>query len=231
MQNIRIRNLKPDEIECRIGSITEKGITLLLYKNARVDQAILDETFGIFGWQRSHEMIGESLYCTISIWDSEKECWISKQDVGTESDFERQKGAASDSFKRAGFNVGVGRELYTSPVIWVSADRLQLGEKDHRKYCKDRFRVKSIEISEEKVITGLAIENQRGETVFAYQSARKKEKTTDGRPWEELYRELERTGISKEKILKRYQIQRLEEMDETTCQRALAGLKKTPSAA
>ena len=107
----KIRSLHADEIECRVGNIGEKGISLLLYKNARVDQAILDEVFGIYGWQRSHMIIGNSLYCTVSIWDSEKKTWISKQDVGTTGDFEKEKSAASDSFKRACVNLGIGREL------------------------------------------------------------------------------------------------------------------------
>lgn len=109
----KIRSLHADEIECRVGSIGEKGISLLLYKNARVDQAILDEAFGIYGWQRSHMMIGNSLYCTVSIWDPEKKTWISKQDVGTTGDFEKEKSAASDSFKRACVNLGIGRGCRT----------------------------------------------------------------------------------------------------------------------
>ena len=88
----------------------------MLYKNARVDQAILDETFGIFGWQRHHTVIGGSLYCSVSVWDEEHQDWIMKQDVGSESDYEKEKGAASDSFKRACVNLGIGRELYTAPL-------------------------------------------------------------------------------------------------------------------
>ena len=122
----KIRSLHADEIECRVGSIGEKGISLLLYKNARVDQAILDEVFGIYGWQRSHMMIGNSLYCTVSIWDPEKKTWISKQDVGTTGDFEKEKSAASDSFKRACVNLGIGRELYTAPFIFIPASKVNI---------------------------------------------------------------------------------------------------------
>ena len=43
MAERKIRNLNPEEIECRVGTVMEQGITLLLYKNARVDQTILDE--------------------------------------------------------------------------------------------------------------------------------------------------------------------------------------------
>lgn len=100
MAERKIRNLNPEEIECRVGNVMEQGITLLLYKNARVDQTILDEVFGICGWQRRHNMIGSELYCILSIWDDEKQQWVQKEDVGTESDYEKAKGAASDSFKR-----------------------------------------------------------------------------------------------------------------------------------
>ena len=96
-----IRLLKADEIECRIATINEKGLSLLLYKDARVDQRILDETFGIFGWKRSHQCIDGNLYCTVEIYDKDSGEWISKQDVGTMSYSEKEKGQASDSFKRA----------------------------------------------------------------------------------------------------------------------------------
>lgn len=91
MTEKRIRNLNPEEIECRVGKITEQGITLLLYKNARVDQTILDEVFGICGWQRRHNMIGNELYCILSIWDDEKKQWVQKEDVGTKASMKRQK--------------------------------------------------------------------------------------------------------------------------------------------
>lgn len=118
-----IRLLKANEIECRVGTINEKGFSLLLYKDARVDMAILDETFGAMNWQREHKEIKGNLYCGISIWDAEKNQWITKWDCGIESignDGNEKKGESSDSFKRAGFNWGIGKELYTAPFIWVN---------------------------------------------------------------------------------------------------------------
>ena len=117
-----IRLLTANDIECRAQQVDKafKWCSLLLYKNARVDMQILDETFGRFGWQRSHEIINGRLYCTVSIYDNEKKQWVSKQDVGTESNTEAEKGQASDAFKRACFNIGIGRELYTSPKIFVT---------------------------------------------------------------------------------------------------------------
>lgn len=117
-----IRLLTASDIECRAQQVDKafKWCSLLLYKNARVDMQILDETFGRFGWQRTHEIINGRLYCTVSIYDNEKKQWVSKQDVGTESNTEAEKGQASDAFKRACFNIGIGRELYTSPKIFVT---------------------------------------------------------------------------------------------------------------
>lgn len=91
------RDLTADEIECRVAQISDKGCTLLLYKDARVDMNILDETFGVCGWQREHTLIGDRLYCTVKIRDKETGEWIAKQDVGTESYTEKEKGQASDS--------------------------------------------------------------------------------------------------------------------------------------
>ncbi len=118
-----IRLLRADEIECRVSVINEKGLSLLLYKDARVDQKILDETFGAFGWKRSHQSIEGNLYCTVEILDKESGQWVAKQDVGTMNYSEKEKSQASDSFKRACFNWGIGRELYTAPFIWIRQEK------------------------------------------------------------------------------------------------------------
>lgn len=128
----QIRTLLADEIECRVGTINEKGCTLLLYKDARVDMRLLDEFFGPTNWKRSHELINGNLFCTVSIWDNEKKEWVSKQDVGTESNTEKEKGQASDAFKRACFNWGIGRELYSAPFIWIKLEAAELVKKQYR---------------------------------------------------------------------------------------------------
>ena len=170
---MKFRPLTASEIDCRVSTINEKGLTLLLYKDARVDMNILDETFGVTGWQRKHEIIGGNLYCTVSIWDAEKQQWISKQDVGVESYTEKEKGQASDSFKRACFNIGIGRELYTAPFIWIGADKFKLTQKNNKYTTYDKFVVSSIEIQDRagiwtnSVITNLEIVNERtGATVY-----------------------------------------------------------------
>lgn len=117
-----MRALKADEIEVRIGTINKRGVTMLLYKNARVDMAVLDEEFGQNNWQRDHKEIKGNLYCGIGIWDDDKCSWVWKWDCGTESNTEKEKGEASDAFKRAGFCWNIGRELYTAPRIFLEAN-------------------------------------------------------------------------------------------------------------
>lgn len=151
------RDLKSNEIDVRIAQITENGLSLLLYKDARVDQDILDETVGPMNWQRKHTR--DNANCIVEIWDKEKQQWISKEDTGTESFTEKEKGLASDSFKRACFNWGIGRELYTAPFIWITKDKCNITKNAQGKLtCKDKFYVEAIEITN-KVITGLAIMN------------------------------------------------------------------------
>ena len=172
----QIRTLRADEIECRVQQVTEKGCVLLIYKDARVDMRILDETFGIDGWQRTHEVINGNLFCNIEIWSDDKKCWIKKQDVGTESNTEKEKGEASDSFKRAGFNVGIGRELYSSPFIWIKLDPSEIEKNSQGKPQLSRsvkFGVSSIKYDENKDITELVISDNKGSIRYTFRSSKK----------------------------------------------------------
>lgn len=161
-----IRLLRASEIECRVASINAGGLSLLLYKDARVDQRILDETFGAFGWKRSHQCIDGNLYCTVEILDRESGEWVAKQDVGTTGYMEKEKSQASDSFKRACFNWGIGRELYTAPFIWIPADKAVIQRKDNKYCCNDRFHVASIDFNKDREISSLVIANEKGKTVY-----------------------------------------------------------------
>jgi hypothetical protein len=162
MEKLVFRPLKETEIDVRVQSVTEKGCILLLYKDARCDMNILDETVGPMNWKREHTR--ENANCIVSLWDEEKYQWVSKEDTGTESNTEKEKGQASDSFKRACFNWGIGRELYTSPFIWVKKDDCNMysikgnNGKDIWK-CNDKFEVEKIAYDENKNITGLSIKN------------------------------------------------------------------------
>lgn len=147
---MEFRDLTADEIEVRIATVSEKGVSLLLYKNARCDMNILDETVGAENWQRDHKELKGNIYCGIGIWDEKKSQWIWKWDCGAESYTEKEKGEASDSFKRAGFNIGIGRELYTAPFIWITDCKIEKNSKG-KFVCYDRFKVSKIEIKGKKI--------------------------------------------------------------------------------
>lgn len=172
---MEIRSLKANEIEVRVAQVTSKGVQLLLYKDSRCDKRILDETFGIFGWKNRYEEIHGNLFCTISIWDKDKKEWIDKCDCGVESFSEAQKGEASDAFKRAGFNVGIGRELYTRIFYFASVPTKQIGtDKNGKpKYAMEnayeKFTVSEIETNQEtEKIEKVKIIDSKGKVVFSY---------------------------------------------------------------
>ena len=244
MEQKCIRLLEANEIECRIATINNKGLSLLLYKDARVDQKILDETFGLFGWQRSHQCIDGSLYCTVSIWNEQTNEWISKQDVGTMGYAEKEKSQASDSFKRACFNWGIGRELYSAPFIWIPADKVQIQLKDNKYTCYEQFQVASIAYNEAREITALVISNDKNKILYEMKdnttvSNQKKgtDKKADKEPtlsktqMDKLQSELVRTGITMEAVKDRYKIQEPEKMNGDIYTKVMSALRKTKTAA
>ena len=155
------RDLRADEIDCRIAMVKQSGLSLLLYKDARCDMNILDETVGPFNWQRTHTR--DNANCIVSIYDEDKKQWVSKEDTGTESNTEKEKGLASDSFKRACFNWGIGRELYTAPFIWVDASNLNMTNGK----CYDKFAVAEIKIENKKIVYLKIINtSKKGAVVF-----------------------------------------------------------------
>lgn len=235
MEKDMIRLLRANEIECRIATINEKGLSLLLYKDARVDQRILDETFGAFGWKRSHQCIDGNLYCTVEIYDKESNTWVSKQDVGTTGFAEKEKSQASNSFKRACFNWGIGRELYTAPFIWIPTGKTEIQRKENRFICGNHFSVKDIEYNADREIAGLTITNEKGITVYELTIKNDSKKTTPKTvitkaQMKSLNEELERTGIAMETVQERYRFQKAETMGEEVYNKVMAALAKTKSA-
>lgn len=232
-----IRLLKAEEIECRIAIVKDNGLSLLLYKDARVDQKILDETFGPFGWQRSHQNIDGNLYCTVSVYDKDSGTWVSKQDVGTTNFAEKEKSQASDSFKRACFNWGIGRELYTAPFIWIAADKVQIKANGDKYYCNDSFSVSSISYSEDREITELKIVNSKGILVYELKAKgagentqeEPQEKTITKAQMDSLKAELERTGVTMGAVQDRYKISEPETMSRTIYNKVMEALAKTKS--
>lgn len=200
-KSLHFRNLKAKEIECRVGTINEKGLTLLLYKNARVDQDLLDETVGPYNWKREHSR--ENANCIVSLWDDEKQQWIAKEDTGTESNTEKEKGLASDSFKRACFNWGIGRELYTAPFIWIPADRFSLETRNNRPTTRDHFSVAKITYKKDekgnelKQIENIAIVNEKTHKVVFSTVPLNASKTT-----QDVQEDLKKSQSRKQEIVK-----------------------------
>lgn len=161
----KFRVLRKDEIDCRVAACTDKGFQLLLYKDARCDMNILDETIGCFNWSRDHREIKGNMYCGVAIYCDERKEWVIKWDCGVESNTEKEKGESSDSFKRACFNWGIGRELYTSPFIWIEGNTKfvrkdsKTGKDIYAPTIRD-YRVAEIGYTDDRVINALKIEGK-----------------------------------------------------------------------
>lgn len=175
----KFRALRADEVECRVSQVDKKAgdwCTLLLYKDARCDQNILDETVGPMNWQRHHNR--DNANCIVSIWDAAKNVWVEKEDTGTESNTEAEKGLASDSFKRACFNWGIGRELYTAPLIFLNRQDYQGKDNYDVKSFNGKFQPKAdfyvdkMEVANGR-ITYLVIKNRKksNKVVFSWGKA------------------------------------------------------------
>ena len=174
---LKFRTLKASEIDCRIAQVAKTGSGMfLLYKDARVDMRLLDEVVGPMNWKREHSR--DNANCIVSIWDAEKSQWVSKEDTGTESNTEQQKGLASDSFKRACFNWGIGRELYTAPQIWVKPNQ---GE--DIKYLK--LRCSKIEYNEEREVSELELIDNDGVVRFQFPYKKSSQPAKPKEPTEE----------------------------------------------
>lgn len=165
---MEIRLLEANEIECRVQSMKKDntGASFLLYKDARCDMKRLDELFGPFGWERDHVSINGKLFCNLRIWDEAHGRWVTKQDVGTESNTEAVKGEASDSFKRACINVGIGRELYTGPFIWINFNADDFNQTTNK--LKTVFSVKEVGYNEHREINYLVIQDHKGNVRYTF---------------------------------------------------------------
>lgn len=172
------RTLRADEIEVRVQQVAgarksdKVYAQLLLYKDARVDMTLLDEEFGIFGWQREHFVRDGKNYCRISVYDEKRGIWVAKEDAGAAGDIEKEKSEASSSFKRAAVNLGIGRELYTSPTLFIElydgesyADGTNKnGTTRYRLANGVRFSVNAIDYDEKRNIVAIEIVDGAGRT-------------------------------------------------------------------
>ncbi|MGL5962508.1 MAG: Rad52/Rad22 family DNA repair protein [Cetobacterium sp.] len=132
------RNLKTNEIEIRVQSVTQKGAVLVPYVSSRCAMDILDETVSPMFWKREQLIKNNINHCILSIFNNDIKEWISKEDVGVASASEAVKGASSDSFKRACVNWGIGRELYSSPFLFANVKTLK-DEKNNKWTLENKF--------------------------------------------------------------------------------------------
>lgn len=164
----QFRLLRPDEIECRVSQCNKTGAALLLYKTARTDADLLDETVGAARWENDFKLVDGVLYGGIGIDYDGNGNLIWKWDAGTESNTEAEKGRASDAFKRAGFKHGIGRELYSAPRVWIASENCaKLTQNNGKWQCRDNFSVGDIKYDDDGKISYLAILAGR-KTVFRW---------------------------------------------------------------
>lgn len=232
------RLLRADEIECRISQCNQYGVGLLLYKDARCDQNILDETVGAKNWMRHHTR--DNANCIVAIWDEDKKQWIEKEDTGTESYTEAEKGLASDSFKRACFNWGIGRELYTAPNMFVRANQLKTLKQEEVKgktkwTCSDYFKVDAIEYVDRKLVY-VRIVNLKNDAVIEFGQPAKEatqQKDTENSVIDDVKKKVLRDkmtekGITAEQVESRYGA--IETMSMKNWMKAMQALEKSTGA-
>lgn len=169
-----IRPLRADEVDLRMKGCVEGKAQFLLYVDSRACRRILDETFGVLGWQDTYTEIKGALYCTIEVWDDEYKHWVAKQDCGVASYTEKVKGEARDAFKRACFSLGIGRELYTKIPIWIKIDTVEQKSNDGKSKHVPKNRYISFTVSRLEVnrntgkIKYLCIVDKNNERVFEW---------------------------------------------------------------
>ena len=223
------RYLTADEIECRVATVSEKGCSLLLYKDARCDMNILDETFGPMNWRRSHTR--DNANCIVAIWDDEKQQWIDKEDTGTESFTEKEKGLASDSFKRACTNWGLGRELYTAPFIWIPAKDANVQQKNGKWTTYEKFSVTKMDIVDGKIVALNIASDKTGKIVYSFGYTRNVANEEDAEQEqkpniEALKSLLDKNGIRMETVFELYKIKSEEEITASKYANIIKNLDK-----
>ena len=176
MKDIQIPLLEADDIEVRIQQACKGNKALaLLYKTARTDMRILDSIFGIYGWKDEYRDIKGNLYCGISIYDDDKKEWITKWDCGIESqqgDGNERKAEASDALKRCAVKIGIGRELYTSPQIFINAETKENTNGGKAKYALvnpyEKYSVSKIDYNDKREICKLEIVDSKRNVVYSF---------------------------------------------------------------
>ncbi len=228
---IQFRDLKANEINVRIATVKPNGVSLLLYKDARCDANILDETVGSENWTDKFYECKGNLYCSLGVRNNTDKSFVFKDDCGAESYTEKEKGEASDAFKRAGFKWGIGRELYTAPFIWVKADDCNIKKDDKGNIkCYDSFYVKHIKIEDKKIVQLVIFNEKTKKDCFTYGMPKSSDEKASGMlkaDVEKLIKLAESKGVTADKLCKKYKVKSLmnltpEQYD--TCRNGLTGM-------
>lgn len=195
--------MKSSDIQVMVKTVSKrsKSALCLLYKDARYDQDALDAKYGVMGWQNQYRMVGDILLCAISVWDREKECWVTKENAGNETQVGEDKGYASDAFKRAATNWGFGRELYRAPDIWIDLYDNEIGSKPgsggkEMLYCKQKFYVSHIRFSKGSV-SSVMISDANGNIRFSWNAKEDQFYDMPPEPEIEEMREIAREKVEK----------------------------------
>ena len=173
------RPLTIEDVDFRVQSINNGGYaTILAYKDARVDMKRLDEVAGPPRWKKDYSVINDQLFCGVSILDMETQQWVTKWDVGTESMTEKEKGLASDAFKRACFNWGIGRELYDYPMISIKLNSDEWSKESGRPKQTYNLKIREwrwhSEFTDGK-LTFLAAKDQKGAVRYKFGTLKSQE--------------------------------------------------------
>ena len=205
--------LLKEDIEIRIGSCTEKGFNLLLYKTARTDVRRLNKVCGL-NWSNDHFYdVKGLLCCSISLFNQETNTWIKRVDVGVESKTEREKGSYSDSFKRAGFRWGIGLELYQAPFIWIN---WQMQQKKPKNFSNSLLSVSKYKVVGSKIEIEIKYKQN---IIFSNISTEMKDNTVASNRsalLENIRTLIRETGTDILKILNVYQIKTISDMDDSS---------------
>ncbi len=202
MEKLTFRNLKADEIEIRVGqeSKNKDKFSLLLYKNARVDMSLLDEIVGQGNWQREHKILGDDIYCRVGIYNKDRNEWVWFEDAGSSGNVEPEKSKATSSFKRACVSVGIGRELYSAPKIWINTT-------ENNQPKGENYSVQSIGYNEKREITKLTIANDKtGEIVYSYPKGAKVSQNGAKQPKNDIREDLQAPDTITEEDLKQIEL-------------------------
>lgn len=231
---LKFRKLTPDDIEIKVGAVNSKGYTLLLYKNARVDMAILDEAVGAENWQNKFYEVCGNLYCSLGInvnFNTDKEpLWIWKDDCGVESAYgDKEKGQASDARKRAGFAWGIGRELYSSPFVLIPCETTKEGNSykivnGEDKLKSNNMRVKEITYNDNGTIKDLVIVDNKG--VVAFSTLKGQKRVVDEPKPEQTQKvhHCRQCGVEIEEVVAKYSLNKYGTTLCRNCQKQQGGM-------